>query len=274
MKSSGFVALALLVAATARGAAPGTAAPPADPLTRIDRQVDLAGARSVRIVDPFGDVLVRDGGPGSTLRIHAVVQNLHPPQVLRITSERSGDELLVRVVPEGRRGPGGPPSDRADLAVHVPRGVSLTVETVDGRIESRGFAGSLDVSTVSGEIDLRGVAARLSARTDSGEVTAVLSNTPAALRRELESITGSLTVLLPAEADATVVAETSGDVTTDVSVEITRIFHAEPNKRVRAKVREGNGNVTLRSRRGNVRILQAIDFRDRPSAAPDNIDPD
>lgn len=90
----------------------------------------------------------------------------------------------------------------------------VRAKTVSGSIEAFGVAGDLSMETVSGEISLAESSAdRVRARTISGAVTCDLDN-PFARDVHIDTVSGSITVRVPENADLAVsLGATSGGVT-------------------------------------------------------------
>jgi DUF4097 and DUF4098 domain-containing protein YvlB len=90
----------------------------------------------------------------------------------------------------------------------------VRAKTVSGSIDAVGVAGDLSMETVSGEISLAESSAdRVRARTISGAVTCDLDN-PFARDVHIDTVSGSITVRVPENADLAVsLGATSGGVT-------------------------------------------------------------
>ncbi len=212
-RAGGFLALAVLAFAAcplpAAGQGTGGRGIPADAdvrrddsgyaVIRFQRSIEPRGAlRMARIVNPWGDVRVRTS-PGDAIGLSVVVQRLADDRPLPDfeTVERRG-RLEVRVSYPGdppRVSAGGERPGRVDLAVFVPQGAALEVETDDGElrvahrsapIRARSTSGRilvsggdvLDVASVSGPILARqvgGVPGPSRVRSDSGPVTVLVS---------------------------------------------------------------------------------------------------
>lgn len=161
------------------------------------------------------------------------------------------------------------------LELHFEQG-SLEVEPGRGRPRLEGPAASWQVEEVRDEDGHRrlhlktppsseenmsaplrlALPARCAARliTTHGNVTAVA---PPRAGLQAESVTGNLTLFLPHDGDYSVMAATSGDLTVDFDLELDYLRHAEPAKRGRLRLGAGTTGVTLESKRGAVRVLEA-----------------
>lgn len=216
-----------------------------------------AGA-TVRVINPYGNVYSRFGGYTDEVEIQATSQRLEPdlPQ-LGVSFRPTDFGLDVRV---GAKETGVPDPettrDQVDLVIFVPRGVLLEIQTADGSIEAKGLKSDLSVSSVKGDILLRGVEGRVQAKTARGKISAVLESAVTDEAQSLTTETGEIEVHLWEDASLDARIATSGEISTDFSIEIEHRRFEEPGKHAVAGVGEGGPRLTLESRRGNVRLLR------------------
>lgn len=250
--------------------------PAAPEIERRDWVGKIKPGERVEVDNPWGDVRIRFGGYASLVEYHAVVQPLstgaahltiaatHIKGSLRISSRVDGGALP----PDAK--------DRVDLTLFVPKGSPLSVHTVRGAIEIRGVKGDVSAESESGEISVRGVDGLVNTRNGQGDTRVMLERGTVPSKQAFESLTGDITISFDAAAEPVVSAATSGEISTDVSIEITHYPHDEPNKIAQAKVGAGSTAVSIRSKRGNIHIQQREDLRVAPSApgqpAPDSDD--
>ena len=232
---------------------------------RWDWTGEVPAGQRIVVENSFGDVRARFGGSEGVVEIHAVLQNLHPGAApLRVFTEPGQASLSIRVGREGlsREEASSEPKDRVDLVVRVPQGSPLAVRTRAGAIEAKGLQSDVTAESESGAIAIREVRGLLHATNRYGTTEVVLESPPPDSEQVFESLTGDLSVTLPAKANATVVAQTSATITTDVSVIIVRKPREEPSKTATATLGNGGARVLLRTRRGGVEILQRDDVED------------
>ncbi|MDX1622883.1 MAG: hypothetical protein R3199_02765 [Gemmatimonadota bacterium] len=104
---------------------------------------------------------------------------------------------------------------KIDFTVHVPSGVDFEARTVNGGIETGELGGDVTVSTVNGGIEVTGTGT-VEANTVNGSIEAVTGAARWDGDLEFETVNGSITVTLPADASARVRAETvNGRLDTD-----------------------------------------------------------
>lgn len=206
---------------------------------------------------------VRFGGYEGKVEIHAVLQNLHPSAPpLTVLTEVGPGGLIIRVArTEGATiSPGKGPKDRVDLVVRIPKGSPVDLHTMSGAIEAKGLQSDVTAESESGAIVVREVRGLLRTTNRYGNTEVVLEPPPPGSEQIFESLTGDLSLTLPARADATVVAQTSAWFSTDVSLDIVRKPREEPSKTATAKVGTGAARLLLRTKRGGVQILQMDDL--------------
>src|SRR6185503_15415425 len=106
---------------------------------------------------------------------------------------------------------------------------------------------------------ITGALGDLDARSVRGPILATLDPWVPEHARKLSSLTGDLVVYLPEGAAAEVSAATSGEITTDFSIEITHVADAEPSKHALARIGGASGHaspVSIETRQGQVKILR------------------
>ncbi len=275
LKTTLFAALLAGLAAMALGAegpaAPQGATGAAEP-ERWDWTGSVAAGKAVRVENPWGDVRARFGGYEGGVEIHAVLQRLQPGlPPLQVFTETTAAGLVIRVArtaevpPEPARSgvrdvaPPKAPADRVDLVVRVPKGSPLQASTRAGTLEAKGLQSDVALESESGAISVREVRGFVRTRNVYGATEVVLGPFPGAPEQTFDSLTGDISVTLPPRANCTVRAKTSGWITTDISLRIVRRPKEEPSKTAVGRVGPGASPVTIRTRRGNVQILQMED---------------
>lgn len=210
---------------------------------------------AVEIHNEYGDIRTR-GAEGDILAVSAMVQKHKDDQhQLKFEVERSENHLVLRVVYAGDdagtiKGRG---KRRADVTVFLPYGRPLKVRTHKGLIEAKGLKSDVDFETFAGKVFCR-IEGSLKIKTHQGPITAILMKAEWKDAPVLESILGNITLQLPREANVTVKASTSGEITTDYSLTIKK----EPKGRKHAVARIGKGTYPLyiNNNSGNVKILE------------------
>lgn len=155
----------------------------------------------------------------------------------------------------GKNGPSSAsPVRRVDLTVLIPAGGALRAETDKGFIQAKGIKGDVIARSSTGNIVIttHGCA---DARTERGSISVHLKNPVWNKSPTLETLTGDIQARLPKNADVEVLVETSGEITTDYSINIERARDSHL-KRARAVVSDGGRTMRIKSDRGNIKLLR------------------
>lgn len=268
--------LAALIAACASAPAPSPVAPAADyatPTVEITRQRIAipvnAAARSISIANPHGEIRVRMGAPGE-VGIVAAVQRIGVDGVApTIAHAAKGDSISVEV----QHPLGPPPVDpasgradhargRADLAVFVPPGLALDLQTLDGRIQVRRAGGDVSARSIGGIVDvsaagalrLRSERARVVARQESGSWTG---------ESRIESGSGAILVALPAFGDIDVAVDAGGTLSVDPGLPIAVQVGTDGRSRAQARFGAGGQRLLVASDSGSVHLVPVLRLEPR-----------
>ena len=217
-----------------------------------------AGGR-VLAINHFGSVDARFGGYEHRIELVATAQRLDRelPE-LELRTETVGGGLDISVVPRGGGLPYSGPErrDRIDLVLFVPLGVPLDVQTLDDPISVEGLKSDVAARSHTGDIHLRSIGGRVRANSVSGKILAILNSRATGLPQELSTETGEIETHLWEDAHLRVEIATSGEISTDFSLTIEHTRFEEPAKHARATVGGGGPLLTLRSKRGRIRLLR------------------
>ena len=81
--------------------------------------------------------------------------------------------------------------------LHVPAGVKVDVETVNGRIAGQNLAGDVKASTVNGDVTISTTNGTVNAETVNGSIVASMASLPDSGDVHLETVNGSITSVIP-----------------------------------------------------------------------------
>jgi hypothetical protein len=215
---------------------------------------------TVRVTNPLGDVRARFGGYENRVEVLATVQypdrQTSVPEV-SLTPVETGLEVSTR----WSDGQGADALGRVDLVVFIPRGATLDARTRDGLIEAKGLKSNLIASTQTGEIRIRSTHGHVSAKSARGAVSVALETGVTEQSQSISTETGDIEVYLWEDAAMDVHLATSGEISTDFSIDIEYRRFEEPGKLGRATLGGGGPELRLESKRGRVRLLrQQRDF--------------
>ena len=169
------------------------------------------------------------------------------------TTEIAGDTLIIDTARRNhRRGfffSG--PEIRADYELRVPANVELRLETVSGRIATRGIAGETSATTVNGELDLEATGtSELAAKAINGRIAARFLNDFHGA--QFKTINGQVTAILPTSASFL------GDFTQvngDFEAAFPLNIHSHPgSRRVSGEVNGGRYSLKITTVNGDIKI--------------------
>jgi hypothetical protein len=215
----------------------------------------------VQIRNDFGDIRVRPSEGGRVDVSAAIQRHAEDPRRADIAHREGGAvfEIEVTFAPvETRQGVAEADSwqrRRVDVTLFLPREAVLVASTDRGLIEVKGAESRVDARTRWGDVVLS-TSGPVTAYSERGRIDAHFRGTawPAASR--LETLTGSITAFLPAESNLSVEMETTGQLTTDFTLEV--VHHPETAlKTGRATLGEGAAQLFLRSGRGNLSLRRS-----------------
>ena len=209
----------------------------------------------IEVRNPFGDVRAR-GTPEQAVGISAMVQkNVKDSHRLDFKITQDPGRLLIEVVYPGDLSEtvreGG--KRRADVTVYVPFGSPYSVRIFAGLIEAKGLKSDVDFESDKGKIFLR-LAGHVRLKTRQADTVAYLLDTAFVKPASFENQVGSTTVYLPSNASLAVTATTSGELTTDYSIDVERAPGAWL-KKAKAVIGGGEHGLTLDSKNGPIKIL-------------------
>ena len=200
-----------------------------------------------------------------------VVANKHagrsnPNEVQIRTVKHDGGVTICAVYPRGDPGepnecvPGGGSSHthnndvRVDFTVRVPAGVRLIARTVDGDVEAASLGGNVEASSVLGSIRIS-TAGYARAKTITGSITVSLGNANWPGQIEFETITGEITLRLPANSNTELHAEsTTGNITTEFPMTVQG---SATRQSMNGSIGNGGRKLILKTISGPIKLLRA-----------------
>ncbi|MEW5930260.1 MAG: DUF4097 family beta strand repeat-containing protein [Gemmatimonadota bacterium] len=141
-----------------------------------------------------------------------------------------------------------------DFTVRVPAGVRLAARNVSGDVDAEGMRGYVDARSVSGDVRIATTGFG-EASTVSGEIVAVLGSAGWSGDLDFRTVSGDITLELPARASTEVRVETmSGDIQSDFPLDVER---RTMRRRARGTIGEGGRELYLTTLSGDVRLRRA-----------------
>lgn len=149
-----------------------------------------------------------------------------------------------------------------DYILTVPKDAELDeIKTVNGSVEISGSEGSVRASSVNGSVEASGLKASCELKSVNGKVSAEFVSLPSDTRARLGSVNGTVTIKIPADANASVKASTqSGHVSNDFGLTSYEKHHDDWGVRIgdsiKGDIGKGGADVDLNTVNGSVRILK------------------
>jgi hypothetical protein len=189
------------------------------------------------------------------------------PDEVQIRTVKHGDGVTIcAVYPRGDPGepnecvPGGGSSHthnndvRVDFTVRVPAGVRLIARTVDGDVEAASLDDNIEAYSVLGNIRIS-TAGYARAKTVTGSITASLGNANWPGQIEFETITGEITLILPANSNTELHAEsTTGNITTEFPLTVQG---SATRQSMNGSIGNGGRKLILKTISGPIKLLRA-----------------
>lgn len=141
-----------------------------------------------------------------------------------------------------------------DFTVRVPAGVRLAAHNVTGDVDAEGMRGYVDARSVSGDVRISTTGFG-EASTVSGEIVAVLGSGGWSGDLDFRTVSGDITLELPARTSTEVRVETmSGDIESDFPLDVER---RSMRRRARGTLGQGGRELYVTTLSGDVRLRRA-----------------
>ncbi len=220
-------------------------------------EVEVTAIRRARRGDPGSvriEVVPHDGG----VTVCAVYPRGNWPGDGdgRRSGEREAEGGRGRCEQGDRRGPGARDDDdvSVDFTVRVPAGVRLAAHNVSGDVDAEGMRGYVDARSVSGDVRIS-TSGFGEASTVSGEIVAVLGSGGWSGELDFRTVSGDITLELPARTSTEVRVETmSGDIESDFPLDVER---RSMRRRARGTLGQGGRELYVTTLSGDVRLRKA-----------------
>lgn len=256
----GFLAAALAAALGLAGCVDGGFGHAFHDDVDVSKALSPSGRFSLRNINGNVRIAVWDK---AQVRIEAekAAASEHALRNIEVVVEGEGDRVDVRTrMPHGFHlfGSGG----KVDYTVTVPRGASVSVNNVNGRVEIQDVSGAVKAENVNGSLEASGLAGSVEASTVNGGVQVGMARLDPSGHSRLSTTNGSVRVTLPSDAAADIEASTvNGSVHCDFDVD----GHSTRHK-VTGRIRGGGARFVLQTVNGSTRIDRGLSSA-APSAA-------
>lgn len=177
------------------------------------------------------------------------------------TNVSSSEARITTRIPEGQT------SAKIHYVLMVPEEASIVIEQTKGAVTIEGILGSINVSLQEGPITIKASTKSVIAKTGSGAITVKQKKLDEAYSIFLESHKGNVTLFLPRETRAQLLAKTTqGTITSEHPVtfaQITRAINKETWEFLKKNVEgtlgglKGGAPINLEATKGNIVIKEA-----------------
>ena len=214
---------------------------------RFQRVLALGDEAHVRIVNPLGDIRVRNAGGGEPL-FSVVIQRIDGEQrPIDFDIEADGGSGSIRI------GAADDFNGRVDAVLLAPNRSHIVAETVGGLIEIRRSRGGADATSESGDINFR-TGGRVSGRTATGDIAySWRGDGNWRGRSELETGAGDIVISLPRSVNASIDASAGGGIDNALPVDIVTVGESDAGT-LTVQVNDGGNEIHARTGTGNLTI--------------------
>ena len=175
----------------------------------VDERIDAAANGQVIIRNMTGDIVIA-GWDQNAVQVSGEISD----RAERLDVHREGDRVVVEVVyPDNWQGDQASAGD-TDLAISVPRGSDLDVETISADLSVSGVAGEQRLVSVNGDIDLNDLAAEARIESVGGDIR--VTGRGAASRTSANAVSGDIG--LQGISGEVTVGAVSGDIRIDAGL--------------------------------------------------------
>jgi len=148
-----------------------------------------------------------------------------------------------------------------EYSLTVPRKAILeSVELINGPVDIEGCEGSIKASSINGPVNVRGLLGEARLSTINGPLEAVFTQLDESKTISLSSVNGSVTLIIPSDANALVRASTvHGTISNDFGIQVKHGEYVGHN--LDGQIGTGGPKVKLQNVNGGIRITHAQDGR-------------
>jgi len=235
---------------------------------------DITPGATVRVSNVDGPIAVL-ASTTNKLTVDAVIVNASPAAV-QVKQAMSGNDVLfctllgsqsTNTCGEGKHGHSTSFSPfslfsrhhpiTVRYTVHVPAGVNVTLETVNGKVAAQNIGGNVKAETVNGDVVVSTTNGTINAETVNGSIIASMAQLPDSGDVHLETVNGSITSLLPEGVGGAIDLEnTNGAITANYPH--TGSDSANDKHHLRIKLDEGARRVHLETVNGSVNLTRFV----------------
>jgi len=234
---------------------------------------DVAPGSTVNVRNIDGAIAIVPSTDGK-VSVDAVIVNASP-SALQVKQETNGTDVYICTL-LGSRTSAGCQSDEKKhdthfspfamfskrhpitvrYTLHVPAGVRVDVETVNGKIAAQDIAGNVKASTVNGDVIVSTTNGTVNAESVNGSIIASMASLPDSGNVHLETVNGSITSLIPEGIGGSINLEnTNGTITANYP---NAVPDPKDKHHMSIKLDEGKRRVHLETVNGSVNLSRYV----------------
>jgi len=138
------------------------------------------------------------------------------------------------------------------FTVRIPKGVKLSVNTVNGSLDVAGATSEVVAETVNGRVEVTTGGGPVSANTVNGSIRVSMQAVPGSADLRFKTVNGSIVVSVPGNLNADLDMETTnGSLTSDFPLTVTGRVNP---KRLRATIGSGGRHVEMSTVNGSIEL--------------------
>jgi len=214
----------------------------------------VVDTQNIVINNSYGDVRMRYGGDKDEVEYIAVIQQLNKDDAIYVTHKIQ--DSVFTVASYLKSGKLNIKKSRVDITVFVPSGKNINVLTDKGLIEAKGLVANLNIKTNTGLIKLAKINGSINTTNDYGNTEIIFNKKTSTNKQMIQSIRGNISILIGENANASVMASTSGDIISDFSMKVVQNRNQEPDKTAHIIINTTESEISLYSKRGTIAVRE------------------
>ena len=160
-----------------------------------------------------------------------------------------------------------------EYTLTVPRTININkVELINGALDIEGIGGEVKASSINGRVVAKGLTGRVKLSTINGRLEATFDRVDPSNSISLNSVNGSVGLILPSDAEGDLKASTvHGGITNEIGLPVRKGKHV--GQSLAGLLGRGGSRIDLSNVNGSIHVQRANDGR-RPSTVTNTLPPD
>lgn len=229
----------------------------ADVTDTIERTIDFNEDGKIRLSNINGNVSIRAcdcSQVNLVAEIEASSQEMRDRISVEIDSSESHLYVRTKYRKRGERPSWNNEHSEVTYTLTVPNQVNLNdIELVNGDLNVEGISGELNADLVNGELESDGGSSSTRVNMVNGDMTIKFDSLSHAKHIDLDSVNGRINLYLPADANATIDAETvSGKISNEFGIQVRK--HKYVGSDMRGTIGNGDVRISLENVNGKIAV--------------------